>query len=870
MLINNSLYSQTTITGLIKSEGGEDFTGISVLLCQASDSAIISYAFSDIDGKYTLSFNNKEERLILSISGLSIVSQTKNIKNLSQTIHFTVNEKAIELKGVVVQAPKIWGAKDTINYLVSAFSAKNDVVIGDVLKKLPGINVSENGQISYQGEAINKFYVENLDLLGGRYGIATNNVSAKDVASVQVLENHQPVKALDSIKTSSKAAINLKLKDSAKGTLSIMAQMGLGASPPLWDNELTGMYFAKTKQHISTYKGNNSGKNLADELRSFTSRDYFEANNLLNIQMPVAPDINQRRYLFNNSNVGTVNNLLKTGEYSQLNFNLTYLNDHENREGESQILFYLPNDNIHIIDENMQVSRNTDRVETELRYSRNNPNDYLNNYLYFQGEWTNNLGEVMAGQTIRQRIKKPELSISNHFNKVKKRGEGNGFELSSSIGFRSTPQTLSIYPGLYDDFYNQGKPYSALRQEVQFNHFYQNGTLTLLSPWRIGKVYFDPTLSVNIENKTLRSNIFLAANPNSFSLLPADSLKNNLDWIKYTGRIAMEIRYRHENFELGLNFPTSYTGIQVNNQISEVKNNFSKLFFEPALYANYWLTPRIDLRLNYSFYNQLGDINSFYTGYIMQNYRTLNRYDNHLSELQGNGGSILFNYKDIINMFFAGGSLNYRNQKSNILYDQFFQDILIRTSAIEKVNSSENSSVSGRLSKGFYWMNLTTTMDVAWINYESELLRQTELVYYKNKGWNISGSLNMKPVSFLLVSYRSAGGENWSEIVSLEKFSPMRTFVNLISTDFLLPNDIRLNLNYEHYYNSSAIENKYMSFTDLSADYTWKRINFSLSWMNIFNVNNYVTSSVGDLTAYYNIYKIRPSNVLFKMQLKLN
>ena len=78
---------------------------------------------------------------------------------------------------------------------------------------MPGIDVEKSGEIKYNGRAINKFYVEGMDMLKGRYGLATNNIAAKDIATVQVLENHQPIKALKHLQISDDVAINLKLKE---------------------------------------------------------------------------------------------------------------------------------------------------------------------------------------------------------------------------------------------------------------------------------------------------------------------------------------------------------------------------------------------------------------------------------------------------------------------------------------------------------------------------------------------------------------------------------------------------------------------------------------------------------------------------------
>ena len=49
------------------------------------------------------------------------------------------------------------------------------------MKKLPGINVSGNGQISYLGKSISNFYIEGMNMLGGKYNLATRNMPAKYV-----------------------------------------------------------------------------------------------------------------------------------------------------------------------------------------------------------------------------------------------------------------------------------------------------------------------------------------------------------------------------------------------------------------------------------------------------------------------------------------------------------------------------------------------------------------------------------------------------------------------------------------------------------------------------------------------------------------
>ena len=195
LLALHSSWAQSIITGHVRDHQGTAIEYVRVLALAPTDSTILAYTFTDASGSYRLSISSPHSQLILSAASMEIERTDKRIQNMSQTCDFKVKESRIVLKEVHIKARKIWGQKDTINYSVGSFIDKNDVVIADVLRKLPGIEVTLEGLIKYRGKPINKFYIEGMDALQGRYGIATNNISAKDVATVQVLENHQPVKA---------------------------------------------------------------------------------------------------------------------------------------------------------------------------------------------------------------------------------------------------------------------------------------------------------------------------------------------------------------------------------------------------------------------------------------------------------------------------------------------------------------------------------------------------------------------------------------------------------------------------------------------------------------------------------------------------
>ena len=185
--------AQTVITGTVLNEYGEGMDAY-VTASAKNGGNIMGFADTDNKGRFKLEFQSSADSIVVVADGMGIGQQVKTVANRSQKLTFCVEAKAIQLKEVSVRAQKITQQGDTLNYLVGAFQQQADRTIGDVLKRMPGIEVSDNGGIRFNGKSISKFYVEDMDLLAGRYGLATNNVSASDVAAVQVLENHPPVK----------------------------------------------------------------------------------------------------------------------------------------------------------------------------------------------------------------------------------------------------------------------------------------------------------------------------------------------------------------------------------------------------------------------------------------------------------------------------------------------------------------------------------------------------------------------------------------------------------------------------------------------------------------------------------------------------
>jgi len=868
--ITSLLQAQTVIQGRIRNAAGKGVGSASVSIRNVVTKTVLGYAFSNETGVYKLNHDNTApDSVNLVVSGLNIETKTVQIKNVSQTLNVVINEKEQKLKEVIVKQQNVWARKDTINYLVSAFTDKKDLVIGDVLKKMPGITVDKDGGILWQGKYINTFYIENLNLLKGRYGIATNNVAANDVATVQVLEHHEPVKALEGlVPPSPTAAINLKLKDEAKGKLTFMTKLGLGAAPIQWENEVVPMIFAKNFQNITTYKGNNAGVDLSQEIYSFNSSIRFNGDNMLQVNTATSPGIDSKRYLFNNSNVVTVNTIVKTDSNETVTVNLAYLNSQENKKGSAIASYYIPGKENLVVSEDMNSNSNTNRLDADISYDRNEKNN-LSNQLNLSALWDNLRGDVISGQTVHQELKKPAFSITDRFQWIKRSSNTKGYQISTSLGFKSVPQELTITPGMYSDLLNTGQDYSLLKQETRVNNFNINNYIQSYSPIRFDDFSLSPSVELDGEYRNLTSQMHVQDNAGMMKAIETDSMRNKLDWTRYNAKVDLPLSYRNSFWEISLSLPINYNYIVINNKIKNDKQNLSRLYFQPRLNIMYHATAKLDLSANYGYNNTMGDVMQFYPGYILSDYRTLRRKAGHIYESQSNGGGIGVDYKDIINLLFMGTSVSYAHSKDNLLYGQNFQGILSVNSPVEKESNRNTMGINAFITKGFDWKRLSINLIPSYGITYSKTLQENELMDYSSKGFYLRGLISCKPVEIINLEYRSEWSKDIIIISNSNNTRDYSSWTNNLKLDIYLPKDFIITGVFEHYYNSASTTNKNLSFIDLGLTYIWNKTHISLDWKNILKTTNYVTYYYDGINSFQNTYRIRPATIMLKVSLQI-
>ncbi|RYY17664.1 MAG: carboxypeptidase-like regulatory domain-containing protein, partial [Chitinophagaceae bacterium] len=231
-----------------------------ITVLNPKDSSVVSFVLTNPKGEFTISnLDSGAYRLTASYSGYAPFSRYFKISKDSATIDFgTVQmfKKDDLLDEVVVEAPPISVKKDTVEFRADAFRTKPNSTAEDLLKKIPGMQIDKEGNVKAQGEDITKVYVDGKEFFGTDPKLATKNLTADMIESVQVFDDMSDQAKFTRIDDGSRAkTINIKLKkDKKKGYFGRV--MGARGTEDRYDGTLSFNKF-NGDQRISVIGGLN-------------------------------------------------------------------------------------------------------------------------------------------------------------------------------------------------------------------------------------------------------------------------------------------------------------------------------------------------------------------------------------------------------------------------------------------------------------------------------------------------------------------------------------------------------------------------------------------------------------------------------------
>ena len=862
LLLGNALPAQTVLTGTVKDTEGETLPNIKVLAYKAGSRVIVAYAGTDNDGRYSLSVNAEADSLDVATSSLFFDKQTKRIANRSQTVDFTLREEVQELKGVTVRARSIEQKGDTLEYIVGSFVQKQDKSIEDVLKRMPGIEVADDGKITYQGLPIQKFYVEGMDLMGGSYAAVSKNLPHQSVSSVEVYENHQPIKMLEDKVESEQASINIKLaKDVA---LTGTAKLGLGAWPFLWNANLTPMLFSGKVQMLAAYRTNNTGDDLTMYTRMLTMQQLqgerpAKLGNELGIKQASMPLFNTNRYLDNHTHLINLNTLFPVSENTTLRVNLYYLNDLRKQSVSQSNTIYLAADTLAYTEQIDNRLRDNQLFGT-ITLNRNDKAYYLDDKLNFSKAWDNALGlDVNNGLPVSQTLKTPALSVDNDLRLIIPVGK-RMLDITSCIGYGQTPHRLEVEPGQFANLLNDSLGYAKTTQELNTRQYFADHAVSAI--FTAGRFTIRPKAGFLFVQRHITSQLTLSDGEADWqSAMAADAQVRRRNVKPY---LTAEVEYKRNRFSAGMDLPLALQSVAVQSESDG--DQLTKLLFNPSLWSrlklgNFW-TLNASARLSHSIENY----DTWMDGYLLTDYQDLVLRKAPLSLSRTVSGNIGTQFKEPF--ISLNADLRYGiglTHSENMYRYEIVEGGLSTLQVVSMPNNRFYQTLSGSVKK--YFSPIRTSiglkgnlLDSRGVSLVNGALMNTEALSY-----SLSPSVMFKVTDWLNVDYSL----NYNKLYSFiddQRRNEITYWRHFGKAFAFLKHNQTVSLTAEYYRHQGQ---NYL-FVDASYEFSIKqpKLDFEVRWNNIFNSKKYVSYYSGTFSVQETVYTLRPMEVLASVRFR--
>ncbi|MDG2370087.1 MAG: outer membrane beta-barrel protein [Flavobacteriales bacterium] len=746
-IIGNSFSQQMLVKGNVIDTLNNDnpIENVVVMVLSLSDSVLLGFDRTDFNGEFSISgipvdtveiimsHHNFDDKVIFFMG-----SNANNELNLINTI---LPDKSEMINEVTIYANKepIYFRGDTLVYVADSFKTKQNAVVEDLLKKLPGIDVDKNGTITSQGLAVNKILVDGDEFFGDDPTVATKNLGAKTVESVNIYEEENKDESETAEETIQ--VMDLRLKEgSKKGYFGKIS----GASD--FQNFYEGEFLAN--------RFKNDFKLSVFALGTNTPRSNFGFADTKKFGLSNESNFGGRWWENNNSTTQSgIPRTFRSGFYFsdklskkvKLGANYTYSNNEMNSVSDLSSQYFLPDTTYYTSDLgdayqksekhslNLKLNIKLDsltELEIKPKYTnssglstQNDSTRFINEEGYLSSYTRNfnlNSGE---SQTISN-----ELLLIRKFKKEKR-------ELSVTIknSYSESKDTTDLY--FLDNYENAAALNDTLDQKQFGNQINQNhsGLISFKEPlskrWTAVIDYYSRYNSNQQQKETNDFN----ASTNEYTLLN-NNLTNDFTTNRFTNRLGLffNLKFFKHRLKVGAyQRNVSIDNIDIND--STVKQNIFN--FLPQFNYNYKFSNSQRLRLSYKTNSAQPSINQLQPVQDNTNPNRITIGNSELIPTYSHNFSIRYNkWKALTGSYvYTGANYNITQNafSSSVEYDDFGKTIS------QTVNIDQNSSANVYLGAGIPLYESILSLNP---NLNSNYTNTTNFV---NNNENITNTLNV-------------------------------------------------------------------------------------------------------------------------------
>ncbi|MCQ2256676.1 MAG: hypothetical protein MJZ41_01630 [Bacteroidaceae bacterium] len=877
------------VTGTVKDLQNKPLSD--VIIKVTSGKMTLAFVSSNSKGAYSLTFDSKKvkEPAVLSFTHISYEKDEVMLPADKRKIlqNAWLKQKNISLKEVKVKAPPLILLGDTLTYNLASFLKKGDVTLEDGLKNLPGIDISENGAISYMGKGISNFYIGGLDMLGGRYNLATKNIPAEYATQVEIMKHHKHRK-IDADEESDAVAINVKLSNKAKFKPFGQPEFGIGETHPnppceggdairtallpsqgrlggvLYAAGATEMMFTDNFQLLAAAKFSNNGSfGLYDMVNHYGGDDF---GSLATDKLPAWGQVyagGVGESVYRRNGYGSLNAIQKIDSVRQIKVNADYTYERMTSYGSSESFYFAGGENIHIAESTNPLAK-THRPMFSMKFENNASNHYFADNFSAKAQFISNESPILTqGPTltlparegigklpshtdvmlIEQHRKATSINLHNNFWGTVRMGKKK-LSFTSDIGFTRTPSVTLKFSDISNETGNNQDPslppsqggqewVSQYGQSTQINTRHSTSLQVKLGKWKID-MPVELVANYNfIETDLVKSGLDdLSQRMNGWKLVP--QVSPSTSWTS-----------RNKKFYAAMGVRMKWLNLSYLSHYDEKRTTLTEPFAEPNLSMRYTFSGTSELNFSSGFNHSAGDIMDLLTTPVQLNYRSTMAASGVIGKSQSWNTSLRYSKQVPFSYFTFGANASYNQGKRNVLSSRNVSQTATENASIFRDSHTRSASGGINASKNILslFTKLSANADASWGS--SEYMMQNKFVTAYHTGYNLHLQADITPVSWLELNAKGDYGKDWSRTVGTKQSSDNLRCSTSVAV-FPMPKlEIRSSYNFMH---NMVEPGKYKDTSMLSASvqYKTKSAVWKLTGDNLFDVHQYTRTSFMD------------------------
>ena len=902
---------EITLKGIIKDSIGAPLEFANIVAKNTTDGALESYGITDQQGRYKLDLNTeKTYELTASYIGLKSLTEKYKVpvgdKNPIKNFILKLDPNTLDNVELVYEMP-VTVKGDTIVYNADSFTNGTEKKLGDIIEKLPGVELTDDGEIEVDGKTVTKVMIEGKDFFDGDSKLATKNIPADAVKKIEVLRNYNEVSQMRGLgNDQDNTAINLRLKEGKESFWfgEINAGIGEGEKTRYRINPRLFYYSPKSQVNVIT-DFNNIGEvpftfrdyfNFTGGFRGFNSRggtgfnvsesglsflvnqnnraanieaDFaaanfsYKANNKLDLSGFAIINDNRTDFINNSLNTFIFNNSENGQEQSENTQSFNETSQQGNRLAMAKLsAVYKPSEKLQV---DYDILGKTAK-QTEIS---NGISTQLN-------------GSETTEDVVNQTKENTPLSLNQNLKAYYTLNDNNIFAVEAQhlfqeedpfykavLGDRPFVNTLALQDREANDLFdiNQNKLIKTTKIDAKLDYFYvinnkSNINFTLGATH--SKQRFNSSIFEIFENREIPLTTSIPDNTGT-----TFNLTNDVDFI-------FSDLFFGTHYKVKTGIVTWTPGVTLHRFKTESTQNNSvtndiKWIPLPDLFVNVQFGQSKSLRFDYQMTAQYTDVSSFAEGLIFNDFNRLYRGNRNLERAI---------YHNISANYYSFSLFNFTNFFGGITYNRRIDPIILSGNfeGISQVSTSTNNSnfvdeilsANGRFSKTFKKWKLNLRANLSYSNLNNITNNAPTVISNFTQSYRASAATNFKKAPNLEVGFNRSISS--IENITNRTFITDRPFANFewaFGKGFSLTADWSY-YNYDDNDDNTDIDNTYQF---LEAGLTYQKPNskweFNFNASNLFDVDVISQNNTSDIQISNTEYQVQPRILMFTTKYNL-